>query len=619
ICKKLHSHEIYGRYIDDIFFTWNDTKENLEKLLEKLNNHHPNIKLEYKIGQTLPFLDVLLTNNNGTLSTSVYRKPAAEPYVVPFTSDHPHHIFRNIIRTALLRAIRYSSTFVAFNVERRNIRLMLLYNGYPSTYINKEFHAFFNQFHQYDSYSSILPMITDENQFNAIHNIIAPTTTHKQSQTASDIALSQVGIPLRPIIAGIHAPATLTSKFLNDLLAPIYLIKVARETTFIHSIDVIKQLETYVDNGYFKSTTRFITADVKNLYTMIPRQGALETLIQFLLKHSNNRKIGTLYIDTILRMARLILDTNCFAYKNNYYQQNHGGAMGSAFTQVLANIYMLEWEQDLIQHQLNHKEIYGRYIDDIFMTTNQSLDDIQIVLEKAKHKDVNIEIECTIASTVNYLDVTITNEEGQLKTTVYHKPTAEPYYLPYRSDHPHKYHRNIPYSALTRAARLCSNVYDFNLERLRIEMSLLLGQYPLKLITNEFLRFFQLNKAMPVFEQHNQQAYQDLHQQLLNRRARKDTTSNNPMKDPVKYPEILHKNPWDRKKMYLRYPFENGPMATFPKEFTSWWKKHYLFQGSHLQHIKLHLIPKTNSTLARSLIHKKPPRTMLRLSEEPNN
>ena len=34
--------------------------------------------------------------------------------------------------------------------------------------------------------------------------------------------------------------------------------------------------------------------------------------------------------------------------------------MGSAFTQVLANIYMFEWEQDLIQHQLNRSEIYGR-------------------------------------------------------------------------------------------------------------------------------------------------------------------------------------------------------------------------------------------------------------------
>jgi hypothetical protein len=130
--------------------------------------------------------------------------------------------------------------------------------------------------------------------------------------------------------------------------------------TFIHSIDVVRQLAIYVANGYFKSTTKFITADVKNLYTMIPRKGAIEALIQFLDKHSKDRKIGTLTIDTIMRMARLVLDNNCFVYKDKYYKQIHGGAMGSAFTQVLANIYMLEWEQDLINHQANNNEIYGR-------------------------------------------------------------------------------------------------------------------------------------------------------------------------------------------------------------------------------------------------------------------
>lgn len=117
------------RYIDDVFFTWNDSKEKLEELLKKLNDRHRNIKLDYKIGQNLPFLDVLFINNDGTLSTSVYHKPAAEPYVVPFASDHPRHMFRNIIQAALIRAIRYSTTFEAFNIERRNIRLMLLYNG----------------------------------------------------------------------------------------------------------------------------------------------------------------------------------------------------------------------------------------------------------------------------------------------------------------------------------------------------------------------------------------------------------------------------------------------------------------------------------------------------------
>jgi len=118
-----------SRYIDDVFITWNKSEEELRKFLDDANTWDPNIKFDYKISRSLPFLDVFLTNKNGILSTSVYHKPAAEPYVIPFLSDHPRHVFNNIIQTFLTRAIRYSSTFEAFNFERRSIELMFLYNG----------------------------------------------------------------------------------------------------------------------------------------------------------------------------------------------------------------------------------------------------------------------------------------------------------------------------------------------------------------------------------------------------------------------------------------------------------------------------------------------------------
>ncbi|CAF3956129.1 unnamed protein product [Rotaria sp. Silwood1] len=153
--------------------------------------------------------------------------------------------------------------------------------------------------------------------------------------------MGQPGTPLRPIIASIHAAATLVSKFLNDLLAPIYL-NVAREMTFINSIDVVSKLEKYVLDGHFQVTTKFIVIDVTDLYTMIPREGTLHALMRFLENNSYHGKIGILSIDAIMRMARLILDTNYFAYENKYYKQTRGSAMGSVFTQVLANIYMHE-------------------------------------------------------------------------------------------------------------------------------------------------------------------------------------------------------------------------------------------------------------------------------------
>ena len=59
-----------------------------------------------------------------------------------------------------------------------------------------------------------------------------------------------------------HAPITLISKFLNDLLAPIYL-KVTRQHTFINDIDVTRKRKQYVTDDYLKSTTKFVTIGVE--------------------------------------------------------------------------------------------------------------------------------------------------------------------------------------------------------------------------------------------------------------------------------------------------------------------------------------------------------------------
>jgi hypothetical protein len=69
---------------------------------------------------------------------------AAEPYIVPFKSDHPRQIFKNVIDAALKRAVRYSFTLSAFHAERRSIKLMLLYNGYMFLFLHNYGRLFSN-------------------------------------------------------------------------------------------------------------------------------------------------------------------------------------------------------------------------------------------------------------------------------------------------------------------------------------------------------------------------------------------------------------------------------------------------------------------------------------------
>jgi hypothetical protein len=65
-------------------------------------------------------------------------------------------------------------------------------------------------------------------------------------------------------------------------------------------------------------------------------------------------------IEAIEQLARIVLTENVFVYENKYYRQVIGGAMGSPFTLTLANIFMWDWEQELVENQRNSNELYGR-------------------------------------------------------------------------------------------------------------------------------------------------------------------------------------------------------------------------------------------------------------------
>ncbi|CAF0814656.1 unnamed protein product [Didymodactylos carnosus] len=312
-------------------------------------------------------------------------------------------------------------------------------------------------------------------------------------------------------------------------------------------------------------------------------------------------------------MAELVLDTNCFAYDGKYYRQIRGGAMGSAFTQTLASIYMLEWEHDFVQHQRSNNEIYGRYIDDGFLTTNLTREQIDAKISAANNKDPNIRISYTVASAADFLDVTINNDNGQLTTSIFHKPAAEPYVLPFTSDHPRQVHRNIPYAALLRAARICSNVHDFDLERVRIDMALLLIDYPPAFISKYFNRFFELNNAVPVLRQLDADVYHGLHQKLLHQPTRREKELQDMTTDIDQIPEKLRKcKPWNSNILYAQYKFESGPRLDFRETFRMWWYDHFVQTKSNAAHVAVKFSIKNNQTLEQYFVHKKPPREMLK-------
>jgi hypothetical protein len=158
----------------------------------------------------------------------------------------------------------------------------------------------------------------------------------------------------------LSTPTTGISKFLDKLIRPLF-DRHGCSTTIIDAVDLIRRLETYVENGYFKPTTQLCTFDITDLYTMLPQEESLNFVTEFLLQDGYH-KVKGVPIDAIRKLARIVLTENVFIFEKKFYRQIIGGAMGSAFTLTLANIFMWKWEKQLARRQLAANEIYGRYV-----------------------------------------------------------------------------------------------------------------------------------------------------------------------------------------------------------------------------------------------------------------
>jgi hypothetical protein len=101
-CKPIHYH----RYIDDIFFIWTDTMQDLLDYQHFLNQLIPGIHLTFQHNpDTINYLDttVFADRTNDCLLTKVFFKPTDQHALLSQDSHHPRHTFQGIIKSQFIR------------------------------------------------------------------------------------------------------------------------------------------------------------------------------------------------------------------------------------------------------------------------------------------------------------------------------------------------------------------------------------------------------------------------------------------------------------------------------------------------------------------------------------
>ncbi|CAF1366004.1 unnamed protein product [Adineta ricciae] len=423
------------------------------------------------------------------------------------------------------------------------------------------------------------------------------------------------GTPLRPIVSSMHTPTTGISKMLDQLIRPLFDQHVEK-TTIIDGVHLIRRLELYVSLGLLKPTTHLCTCDITDLYTMLPQEESIAILKHFL-QHFKYTHVQGMTIDAIETLARIVLMENVFYYEQKYYRQIKGGAMGSPFTLTLANIFMWHWEQKLVQEQRTSNELYGRYIDDIIFTSNDSADKVKQKLQDANNYHPNIKLTSTTDKTVSFLDVQIQNNVDNLITSVYHKEATEPYVVPFQSDHPRHVFVNIVECALLRAVRYSSTLDQFNTERRAIMLMLLYNGYPTRYIHGRFEKFFLKHSVTstsitPMI--HDENEFLLLHHHLLNqttlnqhRRANRiaqtmDYNNFPPDIDPLVKEKLLKRR--DRaNSIIIRYLHEKR-VAHYKKTIHQLW--HDTFYNTPIQTTRFLVATRNNPNITKELIRRNP-------------
>ena len=103
---------LFCRYIDDCFFIWPGTVEELEDFLNHMNNQSPHIKFTSSYNsdtKNVPFLDILVSLEEGKITTDLYKKETHTPQYLHPSSCHAPHQSKNIPYSLAYRCRRICS------------------------------------------------------------------------------------------------------------------------------------------------------------------------------------------------------------------------------------------------------------------------------------------------------------------------------------------------------------------------------------------------------------------------------------------------------------------------------------------------------------------------------
>ncbi|CAJ0915633.1 unnamed protein product [Ranitomeya imitator] len=224
-------------------------------------------------------------------------------------------------------------------------------------------------------------------------------------------------------------------------------------------MDVLTKINgLFLEDGMLLATT-----DIEYLYTSIKHADGLRAA-RFFLETTNWD--GHL-IDLILDLLEFVLTHNYFVFKDRFYLQTQGTAMGTACAPSYASLFVGHWERWLLhgdRAQVADPVVgWFRYIDDVLLIWNGDDTSLSKFMQQLNINPFNLKFTYNWhPNKIDFLDISLcVGEDGAIETGLYRKETSVNSLLHASSAHNYSTIKAIPVGQFLRNRRVCSTEERF--------------------------------------------------------------------------------------------------------------------------------------------------------------
>jgi hypothetical protein len=216
---KIKPNYVYYRCRDDIFFTWNGSKDQVQTYLNQIlinEQQHPSIQpLMTKIGTKIHLLDLELKHDKkgdvGHLFTKIYRDPKTDEFELPDKFEYYTCQPSNLFKAALKHAVQCCSNEEDFHDERRHLELSYLIRGFSLNFIHKCIDEFYDEVGIKTVTYRLVPIIPYQALRQHVLNNYEQKLTMKKQQENEKQKIIRIRYPD-------HLDAQMVDNIKNDLL-----------------------------------------------------------------------------------------------------------------------------------------------------------------------------------------------------------------------------------------------------------------------------------------------------------------------------------------------------------------------------------------------------------------